>query len=712
MSTLSVRRPLALLAVLGMVATLLFAVAGTASAATAKPANEATFSACPDNADIPDAGFSDIPTGSFFDDAVNCLKYYTVTTGSTPTTYEPAADVTRAQMALFLARSAAAAGVVLKASPPDAGFTDISELSVEAQLAINALADAGIVKGKTATTFEPAQTVWRQQMALFLTRFLDEAIVGPGGVKLADAATTGSAFTDLGATTVEASKAINQAWDLGIAAGTTTTTFDPVGNVNRGQMSLFLTRTYAHANTRPAGINIQADPTDGNDFGPAAASLEYDVAVTARTAAFLPLPNTVVDQWNFENWKGATLSTPFKTDGTCNIAGDTDTQIYQGDGGANPCELEVSDLVLDGDGNYTDDRDAYTPSTYDLYAWTGATGTEFDVDTTAYSMVTVAPTSIASTYTFKVDSTTGNVNYGDTVTWTIQVVDADGDAFAQAGWTFDLKDSWKIREGGVVVDSGSMNPVTTLTSDAAGVATYTKTYTDPDKDENNKTVYDLQIADAALAGPLAAAMNPITWNDKTPVADSVTVSTPTKYLIVKDPAPTSNSATALVLDQYGDPISGVEVNLTSNRGNGLDGGNTVTTGSNGKATINYQWTAVDASRETIDADVWLDGIVGGTLLFTDDVEFYWVYKAVTTDMTAGDQTIEVKDTANKSLVARRLSDNEFTLWTWKTNDTFRINGVLTTQALFETEIAKTSSVAIDVISYSTTGPSEFDLGTV
>ncbi len=126
MSALSVRRPLSVLAVLAMVATLLFAVASTSSAADPiKPNSPATFSACPDNADIPDAGFTDIPTASFFDDAVNCLAYYTVTTGTTPTTYGPADDVTRAQMAVFLYRMAGVAGVVLDSTPPDAGFTDI-----------------------------------------------------------------------------------------------------------------------------------------------------------------------------------------------------------------------------------------------------------------------------------------------------------------------------------------------------------------------------------------------------------------------------------------------------------------------------------------------------------------------------------------------------------------------------------------------------------
>ena len=73
MSTLSVRRPLSVVAVLAMVATMLFAVAGTASA-VATPSKTADFSACPTNAGIPHAGFTDVAAGTFFDDAVSCLK--------------------------------------------------------------------------------------------------------------------------------------------------------------------------------------------------------------------------------------------------------------------------------------------------------------------------------------------------------------------------------------------------------------------------------------------------------------------------------------------------------------------------------------------------------------------------------------------------------------------------------------------------------------
>ncbi|MEA3509985.1 MAG: S-layer homology domain-containing protein, partial [Actinomycetota bacterium] len=275
MSTLSVRRPLSVLAVLAMVATLLFAVAGTASAAT--PASGADFAACPANADIPDPGFTDTTT-SFAKDDIDCIAYYAVTKGTTPTTYDPAAPVTRWQMALFLARMAGPSGVVLDSTPPSAGFTDIGDLGPLTQDAINALADAGIVKGTSATTYSPDSVVSRQQMALFLTRFLGDAIVGPGGTKLADAAKTGSPFTDIGSATFEANVAINQVWDLEVTTGKTATTYAPLGNVTREQMAAFMARLMGHTNARPAGVNIQAVPLTG--FG----TFTADFSVTARNA--------------------------------------------------------------------------------------------------------------------------------------------------------------------------------------------------------------------------------------------------------------------------------------------------------------------------------------------------------------------------------------------------------------------------------------------
>ena len=104
-----------LLAVLGMVATLLFAVAGTAAAAD--PGHPATFGSCPGSADIPDPGFTDT-AGITAEGDIDCIAYYGVTTGTSATTYSPDLPVIRQHMALFLARAAGPAGVVLDPTPP------------------------------------------------------------------------------------------------------------------------------------------------------------------------------------------------------------------------------------------------------------------------------------------------------------------------------------------------------------------------------------------------------------------------------------------------------------------------------------------------------------------------------------------------------------------------------------------------------------------
>lgn len=47
-------------------------------------------------------GFSDVPTGSYFDVAVSWLVSAGITTGTSPGKFSPSQSVTRAQMAAFL----------------------------------------------------------------------------------------------------------------------------------------------------------------------------------------------------------------------------------------------------------------------------------------------------------------------------------------------------------------------------------------------------------------------------------------------------------------------------------------------------------------------------------------------------------------------------------------------------------------------------------
>lgn len=104
---------------------------------------------------------------------IEFVRMIGITKGTGPGTYDPYGAVPRWQMALFLTRMVAAAGVSL----PDGagqGFDDILGTTGEAQLAINQLAQLGITFGTSPTTFSPDDTVTREQMASFVGRTLEQ----------------------------------------------------------------------------------------------------------------------------------------------------------------------------------------------------------------------------------------------------------------------------------------------------------------------------------------------------------------------------------------------------------------------------------------------------------------------------------------------------------------------------------------------------------
>ena len=114
-----------------------------------------------------DTPFTDVAADSFASADIARIYSLGITTGTSETTYDPKAQVTREQMAAFLSRLHAkltgeAAPVV--ATP----FTDVAASSASADIA--RIYGLGITTGTTATTYTPKTPVTRAQMASFLTR--------------------------------------------------------------------------------------------------------------------------------------------------------------------------------------------------------------------------------------------------------------------------------------------------------------------------------------------------------------------------------------------------------------------------------------------------------------------------------------------------------------------------------------------------------------
>jgi hypothetical protein len=115
--------------------------------------------------DGPASGFTDVPASSTHATGINAIVQAGITQGCTSTRYCPERPVTRGQMATFLDRA------LDLPDGPASGFTDVPAGSTHAT-GINAIVQAGITQGCSATSYCPDQPVTRAQMASFLQRAL------------------------------------------------------------------------------------------------------------------------------------------------------------------------------------------------------------------------------------------------------------------------------------------------------------------------------------------------------------------------------------------------------------------------------------------------------------------------------------------------------------------------------------------------------------
>ena len=96
-----------------------------------------------------------------------------ITTGRRPGQFDPDALVGRRQMALFLSRTLAAAGIAGEGDPDALPYPDLEGWSDEALGAVAGLAALGIRWPAATDLFEPVRPVTREEAALLLARVLE-----------------------------------------------------------------------------------------------------------------------------------------------------------------------------------------------------------------------------------------------------------------------------------------------------------------------------------------------------------------------------------------------------------------------------------------------------------------------------------------------------------------------------------------------------------
>lgn len=177
------------------------------------------------------AGYRDVPAGNTHRGAIDCVSAYGIAQGRTAERFEPGAPLDRAQLATFLTRTLAAAGVAIPSRTPD-HFDDDDGTAHEHSL--NVLAEFGVID-RSDRTVGPTVEVTREAMALWTAATLTYG----GG--LDPARPVGDHFSDDETSGAQAS--INRLADAGVVTGSGDGTFVPRELLRRDQMATFLARS-------------------------------------------------------------------------------------------------------------------------------------------------------------------------------------------------------------------------------------------------------------------------------------------------------------------------------------------------------------------------------------------------------------------------------------------------------------------------------------
>ncbi len=182
------------------------------------------------------ADFGDVAAASPFHAPVETIIRDGITSGCGGGNYCPSSSVTRAQMAVFLLRAEHGSGYV----PPPATGTVFGDVPVNSFAAdwIEQLYTEGITGGCQAGTppnYCPSSSVTRGQMAAFLLKIYH-------GAGYAPPAATG-VFSDV-ATNLPLAPWIEELARLYVTSGCGGTQYCPNNAVTRGQMAVFLAKTF------------------------------------------------------------------------------------------------------------------------------------------------------------------------------------------------------------------------------------------------------------------------------------------------------------------------------------------------------------------------------------------------------------------------------------------------------------------------------------
>lgn len=174
--------------------------------------------------------FTDVKEGAWYAEAVNKLADKGIIKGLTETRFGVGQEITRAQAATLFVRA-----LNLKGEVKNSPFRDVDAKHPHHHDIVLA-AEAGLIRGKTADTFGPQETLTRAQMASLIVRAFE----------LKSSQTKATPFTDIANNGHKGD--IETLYSLNLVSGVTERTYSPTGKVTRDAFAVFLYRAMEFKN--------------------------------------------------------------------------------------------------------------------------------------------------------------------------------------------------------------------------------------------------------------------------------------------------------------------------------------------------------------------------------------------------------------------------------------------------------------------------------
>jgi len=445
--------------------------------------------------DPDDPGFTD--TGDLSEEsqtAIAQLADLEITKGTSDTTYAPADNVSRGEMALFIAR-------LMNNMTP--------------------MADGAI--GLSTTTqygYTPSDVADNDKDA---------------DVK--------SSFTDLGRATKEEYDSITQLYELGVASGISDTSYSPGPDITRAAMAGFMAAVLDHSNARPAGLSIQVTPSTG--WG----ETEVTVIASMRDDMFGAMEDQAIDIFSSTAGDDA-----LRDDGTCNFGTNPDDVLGGDLVSTGDCVWDDNDDATDVDGNLITNGYVAAGTMRTFYAWIGDDdGDKFDSD--KFTAQTASASAKHAQDALKISSTINTHAFFDangqkvdlratsSVTFTVQLSNMEAGNVERAGVKFRVK----YEQGPEGTRTYTNTHEDELVTNDMGQVSFTITGPTNTSGDNSR-MDDIEFSELRANGTVRDTVTEdINWVEEIPVLTKTTLETPT-YVLDGNP---SVSAVVRLWDQYG-----------------------------------------------------------------------------------------------------------------------------------------------------------------